>query len=97
MKFHVDFSLYFSPSDPYANVTGYVELASYPCVGELFQVIDESEEGPALFLRIDAVCDAGAEDSGSIALEDYVVNGRESAERLGERLDRETSYHVYVY
>jgi len=97
MKFHVDMSLYSSPSDPYANVTGYAELASYPCVGELFQLINESDTGPALFLRIESVRDAGAEDSGSIALEDYVVDGRESAERLGERLDRETDFHVYVY
>ena len=97
MKFHVDMSLYSSPSEPYGNVTGYVELASIPCVGELLQLIERSETGSALRLRIETVSDAGEEDSGWIALEDYVVEGRELAERLGERLDKETNFHVYVY
>jgi len=98
MRFHVDMSLYSSPTEPYGNVTGFVELESLPSVGEMFHLIGNSETGSALSLRIEAVSDAGeGEASGSIALEDYVVEGHELAERLGERLDKETKFHVYVY
>lgn len=98
MRFHVDMSLYSSPTEPYGNVTGFVELDSLPSVGEMFQLIGNSKTGSALSLRIEAVSDAGeGEASGSIALEDYVVEGHELAERLGERLDKETKFHVYVY
>jgi len=91
-------SLYSSPTEPYGNVTGFVELDSLPSVGQMFQLIGSSEAGSALSLRIEAVRDAGEEEaSGSIALEDYVVEGPELAERLGERLDKETRFHVYVY
>lgn len=97
MRFHIDTVLYSTPNIPYANVTGYVELPSYPRVGDLLQLMGDSDAGPSLLLRIDEVRDDASEETGSITLEDHVVEGPGLVERLGERLDKETRFHVYVY
>lgn len=97
MKVYVDFSLYSSPNDPYANVTGYVDRPHTPYVGELLALIEVAATGPAVFLPVAAVGDSVALGIGSVWLEDQVLDGLDLAEELGRRLDAETKLRVYVY
>jgi hypothetical protein len=97
MKFRFDFSLFYSPTQPYGCVTGYLERPSAPALGELVQMFGEGEDGVQLALRVDAVLEADPDQSRTLMLEDHVTDGFAEAEVLACHLERTHKFFVDVY
>ncbi|MFL9584482.1 hypothetical protein [Stenotrophomonas sp. AB1(2024)] len=97
MKFRFDFSLFYSPTEPYGCVTGYVEIPFQSRPGDVLSLLDEGGMGESLVLKIDSVLEAGDDYSGTLMLEDHVVAGHSSAQALAHRLETEGQFFVDVY
>ncbi|WP_447786430.1 hypothetical protein [Stenotrophomonas bentonitica] len=97
MKFRLDFSLFYSPTQPYGCVTGYLEMPSNPALGQLVQMMGEGEDGVQLALRVDAVLEADTDQPRTLMLEDHVADGFAEAEVLACHLERTHKFFVDVY
>jgi len=97
MKFRFDFSLFYSPTQPYGCVTGYLEMPSAPALGELVQMMGEGGDGFQLALRVDGVLEADPDQPRTLMLEDHVANGFAEAELLARCLEKLHKFFVDVY
>lgn len=97
MKFRFDFSLFYSPTQSYGCVTGYVEMPFRPQPGDVLPLLEEDADGGGLVLRVDSVREGGDGDPGTLMLEDHLVDGLASAVALARKLENEGQYYVDVY
>lgn len=95
MKFRFDFSLFFSPTEPYGCVTGEIDIPSRPQSDDWVQLLEECKAGGALRLRVNSPTLDNCTET--LMLEDLVVDGVAAAEMLGHRLRSERDFYVYVY
>jgi hypothetical protein len=97
MKFKFDFSLYYSPTQPYACVTGHLEMPSQPELEGVVQLVGETEEAGALALKVNAVLSAGPDRPPILMLDDHVADSLAEAELLARYLEKEHKFFVDVY
>lgn len=97
MKFRFDFSLFYSPTQPYGCITGYVEIPFQSLPGDVLSLLDGGEMGEGLTLKIESVLEAGEDYPATLMLEDHVVDGHASAHALAHRLETERQFFVDVY
>ena len=97
MKFRFDFSLFFSPTEPYGCVTGEIDLPSRPQPDDWVQLLEECKAGGALRLRVNSLLNTLDNCPETLMLEDLVVDGVAAAEMLGHRLRSERDFYVDVY
>lgn len=97
MNFRIDFSLFYSPTQPYGCVTGYVEIPVQSRPGDVLSLLDGGDAGESLMLKIESVLEAGDDYPATLMLEDHVVAGHASAQALAHRLETERQFFVDVY
>ncbi|WNH47954.1 hypothetical protein PDM28_14905 [Stenotrophomonas aracearum] len=97
MKYRFDFSLFYSPTQAYGCVTGYIETPGSATPGTLIALLEESEAGAGLALRVNSVLPPKVDSFATLMLEDHLAEGRISAETLARRLEVQGRYFVDVY
>jgi len=88
MRFTFDFPLFYSPTQPYGCVTGYLELSSRPELGQIIRLTGETEEAGALALKVNAILNAGSDLPEILMLDDHLVDGLAEAELLARYLEK---------
>jgi len=82
MRYEIDFSIFESPIRAYGNVTGELELASHPKIGDVVEILRG-----ALVLRVQYI---NVVDGRSvIGFDDVVTESPSEAKMLAERLEGE--------
>jgi hypothetical protein len=84
-KYFIDFTVFQSPTEPYARVCGEVDLSEPISVGSIVSLRDAND---SLIIRLPVQYTAGAELEKNLVfgLEDVVVEAREEANQLCLRL-----------
>jgi hypothetical protein len=95
MKINIDFSIFYSPSGAFGNVTGQVELPAPPEIGDVIVLFKDhiSEFAPEFSgsLRVESIVPVHSEivDTEIFDLEFVVLNSYEKAKKLADRLETE--------
>lgn len=97
MKFRIDFSLFYSPTQPYGNVTGYIEAPSHAQAGDVIPLLGGGAVEEHLALRVDSTLKSGDDHIVTLMLEDHVVDGHSNAQALARRLEADDRFFVYAY
>lgn len=97
MKFRIDFSLFYSPTQPYGNVKGYIEAPSHAQPGDVILLLDDGAVDEHLALRVDSTLKSGDDHIVTLMLEDHLVDGHSAAEALAHMLEADDRFFVDVY
>jgi hypothetical protein len=95
MKINIDFSILYSPTGAFGNVTGKLELPAPPKIGDVITLFKDNmtEFGPEFSgsLRVDSITSVHSEivDTEIFDLEFVVLNSYEKAKKLANRLETE--------
>jgi len=102
MKVYIDFSIFLSAAGAYGNVTGYIELPSFPKIGDRINLFNDDASkrieclGSLRVQSITPVPSYGA-DKAVVGLEDIVVSSIETARNLAKKLETECGLFCVEY
>jgi hypothetical protein len=95
---HVYFSLFSSPTQAYANVSGDLEIKSPVEVGAHIAVLLSKERDCSVYsLKIQSVTSADGKEKQMLGLEDVIAESLEDASQLGKRFETEAGLFCDVY
>ena len=101
MKIYIDFSIYVLAGRAYGNVTGYLELPSYPKLGDGIELLDNElalQLGVPSHIRVQSITPVPGygTDKSVVGLDDVVVESEDIARNLATNLEtRKGLFCVY--